>query len=119
MFDNLDSLSQFLLGQDEAYTSSTTFENTVGFLKFLAVDPEEGLSLTDEIVVIKLREGIFIQTKNKAWNDRLTALVSHSVQDYPTLASFPTKKLDDLIRNYRQPLDSFGDERLVRWKVGF
>lgn len=104
---------------DEAYTTDSSFATTVGFLKFLANDPDENLSVTDEILVVELKEGIFIRSRNAAWSERLTSLVKQPVKDYPILKLFPVKKLDDLVRDYRQPLDSFGDYRLVRWKVGF
>lgn len=108
-----------LFPPDEVYTSDTTFDNTVGFLKFLAADPEENLSLEDEILVFELKEGVFIRTQNRAWHQRLSALAEQPVKDYPRLKTFPAKKLDDLARNYRQPLHAFGDYRLVRWKIGF
>jgi hypothetical protein len=119
MFDNLPQLSQYDIFPDEAYTSDASFDQTVGFLKYYANDVEDGLSVTDDILVFELKEGVFIRAKNKRWCEALTALANQPVKDYPTLKLFPLKKLDDLTRNYRQPLDSFGDYRLVRWRVGF
>ena len=119
MFENLPDIGKYTLFPDEAYTSDATYENTLGFLKYYANDSEGLLSMTDEILVFALKEGVFIRAKNTAWCEALTALVNQPVKDYPTLKIFPTKKLDDLARNYRQPLHSFGDYRLIRWKIGF
>ncbi len=119
MFENLPDISKYTLFPDEAYTSDASYATTVGFLKFLANDPDEYLSLSDEILVFELKEGVFIRAKNTHWCERLTGLVKQPVKEYPMLKIFPVKKLDDLTRNYRQPIDSFGDNRLVRWKVGF
>ena len=119
MFDNLPQLSQYDIFPDEAYAADASFAQTVGFLKYYASDVEDGLSVTDDILVFELKEGVFIRAKSKRWCEALTALVNQPVKDYPTLKLFPLKKLDDLTRNYRQPLDSFGDYRLVRWRVGF
>lgn len=117
--ENFPPFSQYLFAPDEVYLSDTTFDNTVGFLKFIAADPDENLSLENEILVFELKEGVFIRTQNRDWCQRLTSLAQNPVQDYPRLKLFPAKKLDDLARTYRQPLDAFGDYRLVRWKVGF
>ncbi len=119
MFENLPDISKYTIFPDEAYTSDAPFDTTVGFLKFMANDPEEDLSLTDEILVIELKEGVFIRAKNTRWCEALTSLAQNPVKDYPALKIFPAKKIDDLVRNYRQPIESFGDYRLVRWKVGF
>ncbi|MBB1284770.1 hypothetical protein HRH25_10345 [Flavisolibacter sp. BT320] len=104
---------------DAIFLSDTTFGNTVGFLKFIAAEPDENLSLDNEILVFELKEGVFIRTQNRDWATRLSGLAEQPVEDFPRLKPFPAKKLDDLARNYRQPLDAFGDYRLVRWKVGF
>lgn len=117
--NDLSNLSQYIIFPDEAYATDASFATVVGFLKFLANDPDEALAIADEILVVELKEGVFIRSKNAAWSERLTGLVKQPVQDYPTLKLFPVKKLDDLARDYRQPINSFGDYRLVRWKVGF
>ena len=119
MFENLPDISRYALFPDEAYTSDASFENTAGFLKYLANDSEGELSVNDEILVFELKEGVFIRAKNTAWCEALSGLVNQPVVDYPTLKLFPLKKLEDLTRNYRQPIDAFGDYRLVRWKIGF
>ncbi|HEV7330041.1 MAG TPA: hypothetical protein VGN63_03290 [Flavisolibacter sp.] len=117
--ENFPPFDQFLFAPDQVFLSDTTFDNTLGFLKFIAADPDENLSLDNEILVFELKEGVFIRTHNREWSQRLTALSENPVQNYPRLKLFPAKKLDDLARAYRQPLSSFGDYRLVRWKVGF
>lgn len=119
MFENLPDISRYAIFPDEAYTSDASFSKTVGFLKYLANDSDDTLSITDEILVFVLKEGVFIRSKNTAWSEALTALAKDPVKDYPTLKLFPVNKLDDMARNYRAPVDSFGDHRLVRWKIGF
>lgn len=119
MLNDLSNLSQYTIFPDEAYITDSSFETVVGFLKFLANDPDEDLAISDEILVVELKEGVFIRSKNSSWSERLTGLVKQPVRDYPTLKLFLVKKLDDLARDYRQPVASFGDYRLVRWKVGF
>jgi hypothetical protein len=115
----MNDFSQFLQFTDEVFTTETSYDKTVGFIKFLAADPDENLSLTDEILVMELKEGVFIRTGNAAWSKALMALVKEPNKAYPIFKTYPPEKLDDLARNYRQPLDSFGDYRLIRWKVGF
>lgn len=117
--ENFPPFDKYLFALDEVYLSDASFDNTVGFLKFIAADPEEGLSLDNDILVFELKEGVFIRSQNRDWCQRLTGLTEQPVQDYPRLKLYPAKKLDDLARNYRQPLSAFGDYRLVRWKVGF
>ncbi len=56
MFKNLPDIGKYTIFPDEAYTSDAPFDTTVGFLKFMANDPEEDLSLTDEILVIELKD---------------------------------------------------------------
>lgn len=119
MFENLPQFGQYDLFPEEAYLSDAPYDQTVGFLKYYASDSEEGLSVTDDILVFELKEGVFIRTKNKQWCEVLTSLTKQPVKDYPNLKLFPINKLDDLARAYRQPLNSFGDYRLVRWRVGF
>jgi hypothetical protein len=119
MFDNLPNLNPYDIFPDEAYTTDSSFDQTVGFLKYYASDAEDGLSITDDILVFELKEGVFIRAKSKRWCEVLTGLSQQPVKDYPALKLFPLKKLDDLTRNYRQPLNAFGDYRLVRWRVGF
>ena len=117
--NDFPDFSQFLQFTDDVFVTESPYDQTVGFIKFLAADPDENLSLTDEILVMELKEGVFIRTRNAAWSKALLALVQEPNKDYPIFKTFPAKKLDDLARNYRQPLDSFGDYRLIRWKVGF
>ena len=119
MFENLPDISKYVLFPDEAYTTTASYAQTVGFLKFLASDPEENLSVSDEILVMELKEGVFIRAKNTRWCEALTALVSEPVKDYPAFKLFPVNKLEDLTKNYRQPIEAFGDYRLARWKIGF
>ena len=119
MFENLPDISKYALFPDEAYTTNAPFDQTVGFLKFMASDPEENLSVSDEILVMELREGVFIRAQNTGWCEALTGLVNEPVKDYPVFKLFPVKKLEDLTKNYRQPIEAFGDYRLARWKIGF
>lgn len=117
--NDLPNLSKFLLNPDEVYVSDTTYENTVGFLKFLASDHEESLPLTEDVLVVELKEGVFIKATNSQWCETLSALAEKPSENFPVIKNIPSKRLDDLARNYRQPLNSFGDYRLLRWKVGF
>lgn len=119
MFDDLSNLDRYAIFPDEAYLSEASFETTVGFLKYMANDLEEDLSLQDEILVFQLKEGVFVRSRNTHWSEALTKLAKEPVENFPTLKLFPLKKLEDLTRDYRRPIDLFGDDRLVRWKIGF
>lgn len=119
MFDDMPPISAYTFFAEEAYTIDASFETIVGFLKFLANDAEENLPLKSEILVIALKEGVFIRTSNARWCEKLTALVKEPAKDFPVIKLFPLKKLDDVTRDYRRPLQAFGDDRLVRWKIGF
>lgn len=119
MFEELSGTERYSIFPDEAYVSDAPFDTTVGFLKYMANDLEEDLSLAGEILVFRLKEGVFIRSRNTRWSEALTQLVNHPVDNYPILKLFPLKKLDDLARDYRRPVELFGDDRLVRWKIGF
>ena len=119
MFEDLSNIDRYAIFPDEAYASEASFETTVGFLKYMANDLEGDLSLAEEILVFQLKEGVFIRSRNTRWSEALTRLAKEPVDNYPTLKLFPLKKLEDLTRNYRRPIELFGDDRQVRWKIGF
>lgn len=119
MFEDLQNLNRYEIFPDEAYTTDASFETVTGFLKYLANDSEDKLSVNDEILVFELKEGVFVRSRNTKWSETLTALVNEPVDNFPRLRLYPLKKLEDLTRDYRRPLNLFGDDRLVRWKIGF
>lgn len=99
---------------DEAYHSKMSFERTVGFIKYLA--DESKLSLDEFLLVVELKEGVFIRAQTAEWCEELNKQVKETNIDLEIIG---ITKWTDLTRNYRAPLNSFGDERLARWKVGF
>jgi hypothetical protein len=99
---------------DEAYHSKMSFERTVGFIKYLA--DESKLSIDKYLLVVELKEGVFIRTQSREWCEELTKQTSELNIELEVIG---IAKWTELTRNYRAPLNSFGDERLAIWKVGF
>ena len=99
---------------DEAYSSKMSFEKTTGFIKYLA--EESKLSLAQSLLVVELKEGVFIRAQSPDWCEELTR---HAKETNIELEVIGITQWTELTRGYRAPLNSFGDERLARWKVGF
>ena len=99
-----------------SYTTSKSFNEVVSFLKY--VSKEEDYSLNNDILVIDTPEGVYIKSRNKDWNNYLE---SHEVANSGSfgLKKFNTRDWDILTRRYRAPINSFGDEKLAVWRVGF
>jgi hypothetical protein len=100
--------------EDEAYHSKMSFERTVGFIKYLS--DESKLSLDEYLLVVELKEGVFIRAQTTEWCEELNKQAKETIIG---LEKIGTTKWTELTRNYRAPLNSFGDERLAIWKVGF
>jgi hypothetical protein len=114
MLDFNDLLTSHLGIADEAFLSKMSFERTVGFIKYLA--DELKLSLSENLLVVELKEGVFIRSQSSVWCEELTR---QSKENKIQIEAIGVTRWNDLTRNYRAPINSFGDERLVRWKVGF
>lgn len=105
--------SQFGIA-DEAYLSKMGFERTVGFIKYLA--DESKLSLDEFLLIVELKEGVFIRAQTAGWCEELARQANETNIGLEVIG---VTKWTELTRNYRAPLNSFGDERLAIWKVGF
>lgn len=115
MFD-LPPNSRYLLLPDEAYTTKMPFNEFVGFVKFSAM--ENNLDGLDDLLVIELPEGVFIRAANPGWCQTLTNHAEAEKKELP-IEIIGSRKWTELTRRYRAPLQSFGNERLAMWKVGF
>ena len=102
--------------QEACFTTSKSFDEVVSFIKY--VSKEEDYPLNNDILVIEIPEGVFLKSRNKEWNDYLE---SHSVANTGSfeLQKFSNKDWDNLTRKYRAPIQSFGDEKLAVWRIGF
>ncbi len=114
MFDHL--MSRYLIIPDEAYSVALPFEEAVHFIKFVAKENE--YSITNDVLVIEISEGVFIRAQNSEWCIILIKWAEAETPDV-LIKIIGTKEWEGLTRKHRSPINSFGDEKLARWKVGF
>ncbi len=114
MFDHL--INPYLLNPDEAYSVAWPFDKVVGFVKFVAQESE--YATTKDILAIEIPEGVFIRAQDVEWCKTLTGYAKDKKAGFP-ITIIGTKEWEGLTRKYRSPINSFGDEKLARWKVGF
>ena len=107
----------FDLNPGEAFSSQLPFNDTVGFLKYTA--DEQGFSFDEGILVIEIDEGVFIRAYSTEWSDFLSTYPERTPAGQRFFNVLPPGKWDTLTLKYRAPIQSFGDGRLVRWRVGF
>jgi hypothetical protein len=107
----------FDLNPGQSFSAQLPFKDTVGFLKYTA--EEQGYALAEGILVIEINEGVFIRSQANEWSEFLSSYPDVTPGGQPFFKMLPPGKWDALTQKYRAPLNSFGDERLVRWRVGF
>ena len=60
---------------DEAYYSKMSFERTVGFIKYIA--DESKISLDEFLLVVELKEGVFIGDTKDMAREFINAIAKH------------------------------------------
>ena len=108
---------RYYINCDQSYRSTHSFEETVTLIKGFAED-EGNYNTSVDILIIHIDEGVFIRTKEANWCELLDALCNLD-EDSLFIYELKNGEWDELTRKYKYPSSSFGDERLVRWKVGF
>lgn len=109
-------LPSFLFPTEETYSTAQSFEQAVGFVQFIA--SEHGIDSFEDVLVIQLPDGVFLKTSHPKWSESFKSYTEQYGNKNP-LVSIDPRKWQDLTRTYRSPLNSFGNERLAMWKVGF
>lgn len=113
-------LSSYHFNPDEFYFTERPFDEIVDFIKSSSESPDisKGLDipLDRDIVIIELKEGVYIRTQTTDWCELLTGLAKY---DKTFLTIIPERTWIDATMKYRGPINLFGDNKLVRWRVGF
>ena len=116
----LPEFSPYLFEPNEVYSSKSSFDETVDLLKEISeTRTDANYPLTENILVIQIPEGVFIRAGTFEWCTALTELVKNPSAVLPSLTIIPKARWNEMTIKYRGPIESFGDERLVRWRIGF
>jgi hypothetical protein len=119
----MPTFNYYLRDADEYYSSTGTFEETKEFIEVLSQitkNDNEDYSLDEDILIIEVKEGLYIRSKSVDWSNRLTEITK--MQPYegaPILKIIKQREWDNITRATREPINRFGDQKLVFWKVGF
>src|SRR5690349_19549403 len=104
---------------DESYVSNASFEETVDLLRSIATSGTHTYSLDENILVIETPDGVFIRARDPEWVDFLSNLAKDPIEGLTTLKAISPREWTNMTTRYRAPVQSFGDNLLARWKVGF
>ena len=117
MFNYTPNFSQYLMNADECYSSGSSFEETCHLLEFLSTyseeEKKEPLSLTENILVIETKEGVFIRAQEREWCEMLTALTKLEKDNPLKVKIIPLSDWNNLTIKYSNPMRSQGNERLA------
>ena len=115
-------LSPYLFNPDEAYSTGAGFDEIVRFIEYVSherkKDNDQEYQFFEDILVVQVSEGVFIRAKSKGWCELLSDLANDNKQ-FPLLSIISITKWESIMRIYKFPDKSFGNEKLARWKVGF
>ena len=101
----------------EFYTSCSFMQPRVSGIKYVADEnEEEQLNIEGNILVIETSEGVFIRAHTTQWCKRLTGVASEKAVPLKIIG---VKKWTEITRKYRAPINSYGDNKLAVWRVGF
>lgn len=114
LFGKDKMLSQYFMNHDEAYSSTKSFDETVEFVEWIEGEIKEPIK--NKILIIELKEGVFIRVQEFDWCEELTKLANSGEFDLTVIG---TEKFTELTRKYRDPIKSFGNEKIAIWKLGF
>jgi len=104
-------LSKYAFQSDQAFKSfKWDFKQVVDFIKYYA--KEKDVSSEDDILVLELKEGIFLRSKQYEFSEFFDA----SEKDFSKISNDEWKRLT---QDIKQPLNQYGDTKLVRFKIGF
>jgi hypothetical protein len=123
MFNSAPNLqfSRYLINPDECYASNSNFEQTLKLMEFLSANTGAGepLSLTDDVLIIETNEGVFVRAQDPQWCALLTSLTEHPDNKIVALRVISQSDWFNVTTKYRAPLQSLGNDKLARWRVGF
>jgi hypothetical protein len=104
-----------LLNPELTFSTQMNFQLTVDLVKYLASE-DDSMDFND-ILILELNEGIFIKTASVKWSETISKLADN--QSEYKIFHLDARKWNDITSRYRSPLNSFGNEKLARWRVGF
>jgi hypothetical protein len=112
--------NRYFLNPDECYKSANSYKDVVEFLKQLkSFDEDNSFSLEENVLVIETNDGVFIRSKQEELCMSITSLVENPDDLFPKFEIITEKQWNDITTRYKEPIDSFGDLSLARWRVGF
>jgi hypothetical protein len=98
-------MNPYIFDSVECYESNESFEETKLFLHTIS-------SINDD-------PDVFIKSDSSDWSTILTEYTNDPVDETLRLKIIPVSTWDSMTSRTKYPINSFGDNRLVRWKIGF
>jgi hypothetical protein len=113
--NDMQHLHRFFKSGESAFSTKMQFEAVVHFIKYMA--DEMNLPLVkDKILILEISEGVFLKTAHVDWNDAIENISKEKEFDVEPISDH---ELNELTSKHKYPINSFGNERLTRWRVGF
>jgi hypothetical protein len=113
----MKTITYYHFNPDESYSTSMSFPALVEYVQYTS--GEKGFSLFEDLLIIQIPEGVFIRTTSREWCETFTHLAEKEISKDWQFQILKEGEWDRLTTRYRAPIESFGDARLVRWRVGF
>jgi hypothetical protein len=107
----------YLFHSDEAYEIKKPFYEVVDLVREKSIEEDYPLG-KDILLVIQTSEGVFLRSKSSEWCEYFTSLAYRKDPDLG-VRILEKGEWDTLTRKLKAPINSFGDERLAIWKIGF
>lgn len=98
------------------YKSPEDFKFTKYFI-FETFKHYDKITIEKNNVVFEIQEGVFIITQLTDIIERLNTLSESETIKFERLRD--ENQLLAMTTKYREPINSFGNDKLIRWKVGF
>ncbi|HEY0580398.1 MAG TPA: hypothetical protein VGC75_06795 [Candidatus Nitrosocosmicus sp.] len=110
----MSSIEKYLFIPDEAYSFGEEFRKLAGIIRYYSAD--KNLESNKDVLAIETQEGVFVRVNSSEWCELFLELSKN--KEVP-LKIIGTDKWKGITRKYRAPINSFGDEKLAMWRVGF
>lgn len=105
---------------DQAFKFYWGFEDSKEFLLNIMETDGTKIDLSSGIILIELPEGVFVRTTNYRVCEVLLVLERNSRETAPKIIeNIDIPEWNLLTNKTRQPINEWGDKKLVWWKVGF
>ena len=75
--------------------------------------------IAEDILVIEVNEGIFINTDSYEWCSILHSFIENPSENGFVIKPITEQQWKNITIKYREPLKFFGNRKLAWWKLGF